>query len=151
MSLLGEGNGVDLHPSHHWIATSIYGEFTLANDDNSRKTRLSPQASSEHADAQSRPQVSREMLPVHWQARIYLSNAIFECTSFVKRLPPKTANLNSTSTTKTRTNKCTRRLRYPERLLLKLTYKASKNKYTTDEDKKNQIHSQIKIHLMNIT
>ena len=32
-----------------------------------------------------------------------------------------------------------------------MKYKVLRNKYTTDEDKKSQIHSQIKIHLMNIT
>ena len=53
---------------------------------------------------------------------------------------------------KTRTNKYTHRSRYTERTLLKLKntkklkYKVSKNKHTTDEDKNNQIHSQIKIH-----
>ena len=91
--------------------------------------RLSPQASSEQADAQSRPQVST-----------------LECTSPAKKFPLKTANLNSTSTTKTRRNKYTRRLRYPERTLLKLKntkklkYKVSKNKHTADEDNNNQIH-----------
>ena len=86
----------------------------------SRKPRTRPQASSEQADAQSRPQVSREMLPIHCHVWTCLSNATLECTSPAKRFPLKTANLNSTSTTKTRTNKYTRKLRYTERTLLKL-------------------------------
>ena len=114
-----------------------------------------------------RSQVSRQMPRVDhkWVRRCCLSwtclfNATLECTSPAKRFPLKTANLKSTSTTKTRTNKYTRRLRYAGRTLLKLIntkklkYKVSKNKHTTDEDKDNQIHSQIKIHnehLMKIT
>ena len=49
-----------------------------------------------------------------------LSNATLECTSPAKRFPLNNANLNSTSTTKTRTNKYTRRLSYTERTLLNL-------------------------------
>ena len=124
----------------------------------SRKTRLSPQTSIEQADAQSRPQVSKEMLPVHWQDWTCLSNATLECTSPAKRIPLKAAIMNSTFTTKTRANKYTHRLKYGERTLLKnwkiqkkLKYKVSKNKHKTDENKNNQIHLQIKIQLMNIT
>ena len=64
--------------------------------------------------------------------------------------------MSSTPTTKTRTYKYTRRLRYTEGTLLKLKirknlkYTVSENKHT-DKDKNNQIHSQIKMHLMNIT
>ena len=63
--------------------------------------------------------------------------------------------LNSTSTTKIKTNKYTRRLRYiiyTWRTLLKLAkykklnYELSKNKHTTDEDKNNEIQLQFKIH-----
>ena len=43
-------------------------------------------------DYSCRPQVSREMLPVHCQASTCLSNATLECTSPAKRLPPKTVN-----------------------------------------------------------
>ena len=99
------------------------------------------QASNEPADAQKNPQVSTEMLPVHCHTLTSLSNATFECTTPGERFPLKTANLNSTSTTKTRTNKYTRRLRYTARTLLKLkntkklNYKVSKNKHTNDEDK----------------
>ena len=51
-----------------------------------------PQASSEEADVQSKPQVSREMLPIHCRARTCLSNATLECTSPAKRFPLKTVN-----------------------------------------------------------
>ena len=94
------------------------------------------------------------MLPVHCQAWSCLSIVPLECTSPTKRFPPKTANekkllptqsltciltdnqwtllkltntikeLDSTSTTKTKTNNYTRRLRYimnTWRTLLKLT------------------------------
>ena len=63
--------------------------------------------------------------------------------------------INISITTKTKTNKCTGRLRYITntwRTLLrlvntkKLNCKVSKNKHTTDENKNNQIHSQINIH-----
>ena len=82
----------------------------------SRKTGLPPQVSSEQPDAQSRPQVGREMLPIHCHAWTCLSNATPECTSPTKRFPLKTASLNSTSTTKTRTNKCTCRLTLRRRI-----------------------------------
>ena len=71
-------------------------------------------------------------------------------------LPKKYKNLNSTSTTKTKTNKYTRRLRYTWKTLLKLKnteklkYVVSKNTRTTNKDKNNQIHSHIKIHLNDI-
>ena len=58
----------------------------------SKETRLRDQASSEQADAQSRPQVSREMLPVHCHAWTCLSIITLECTSPAKRFPPKTVN-----------------------------------------------------------
>ena len=57
-----------------------------------RKIGLQRQASSEHADAQSRHQVSREMLLVHWQAWICLSIVTHEYTLTTKRFPPKTVN-----------------------------------------------------------
>ena len=50
------------------------------------------QASSEQANAQSRRQVSREMLLVHWQAWACLSIVTLECTSPAKRFPPKSVN-----------------------------------------------------------
>ena len=84
----------------------------------SREMPFLRQTSSEQADAQSRPQVRREMLSVHWEAWTWLCIVTLECKSLVKRFPPKTANLNSTSTTKTRRNKYARRLRYTERTLL---------------------------------
>ena len=115
---------------------------------------------SEQADAQSRSEVSR-LLPIHCHNWICLSNATLECTPPVKRFPSKTANennflstqsltfiitvnqwtflkltiaikkLNSTSTTKTKTNKYNRRLRCTWRTLLKLknTKKTWSTKY----------------------
>ena len=56
--------------------------------------RLLSQASNKQADAQSRPQVSREMLPIHCHAWTCLSIVAFECTSPAKRFPPKTVNEN---------------------------------------------------------
>ena len=50
------------------------------------------QASSEQADAQSRPQVSREMLPIHCHVGACLSIVTLECTYPAKRFPPKTIN-----------------------------------------------------------
>ena len=58
----------------------------------SRKTRVPPQGSSEQADGQSSPQVSREMLPIHCLAWTCLSIVKLECTSPAKRFPPKTVN-----------------------------------------------------------
>ena len=131
----------------------------------SRKTPLSLQDPRKQADAQSRSQVSRQMLPIHCHAWTCLFIVTFECTSPTKRFPPKTAKwkeipsnptntkkLNSAPTTKTKTNKYTRRLWCTWRTLLtlkntkKLKYKLWKNKHTNDKDKNNQIHSQIKIH-----
>ena len=50
----------------------------------SRKTPLSSQASNEQTDAQNRPQVSREMLPVLRQAWACLSIVTLACTSPAK-------------------------------------------------------------------
>ena len=102
----------------------------------SRKTRLQPQVSREQADAQSRPQVNREILPIHCHTWTCLSIFTLECTSPAKRFRPKTANekkffciqqykkkkkkMSSTSATKTKTNKYARILRYTWRTLLKL-------------------------------
>ena len=131
-----------------------------------------------------RPQVSREMLPVHCHAWTYLSIVTLECTSPAKRFLPKTVNekkvlttqslafilienqytllkltntikkLSSTSTTKTKTSKYTHILRYKKLWQIQKTeLQVSKNKHKTNEDKNNQIHSQIKIdneHLENI-
>ena len=58
----------------------------------SRKPRILPQASSEQADAQSRPQVSRQMLPIHFHSWTCLSIVMLESTSCAKRFPPKTLN-----------------------------------------------------------
>ena len=58
----------------------------------SRKTRLRRQTSNDQADAQSRSQVSKEMLPIRCHGCSGLSNAMVECTSPVKRFPPKIAN-----------------------------------------------------------
>ena len=52
-----------------------------------RKTRVQSQTSSEQADAQSRPQVSREMLPIHCNAWTCLSIVTLEYTSLVRFLP----------------------------------------------------------------
>ena len=99
----------------------------------SRKTRLQPQVLREQADVQSRPQVNREMLPIHFNAWSSLSIFTLEWTSPAKRFPPKTANeknsfisnkykkkMSSTSATKTKTNKYVRTLRCAWRTLLKL-------------------------------
>ena len=57
----------------------------------SRKMPLLPrQASSEQEDGQSRPQVSRQMLPIHCHA--YLLIVTLECTSPAKGFPPKNFN-----------------------------------------------------------
>ena len=66
--------------------------FTYRCTNSSRKTGLRPHASGEQADAQSRPQVSREMLPVHCHAWTCLSIATLECTSPAKRFPSKTVD-----------------------------------------------------------
>ena len=58
----------------------------------SRKTRVQGQASSEQADAQGKPQVCREMLPIHCRTRTCLSNATLECTSPAKRFSLTTVN-----------------------------------------------------------
>ena len=93
----------------------------------------------------ARPQVSRQMprVGLKWVGRCclswtHLSSATLECTSPVKRFPVRTANLNNTSATKTRTIKYTHRLRYPWWTLLKLSniknkqqfYDGEKNKHT---------------------
>ena len=58
----------------------------------SRKMPLLLQVSGEQADTQSRPQVRREMLPIHCHDWTCLLIFTLECTSPAKRLPPKTAN-----------------------------------------------------------
>ena len=58
----------------------------------SRKMPVRMQALSEQANAQSRPQVCREMLPIHCHAWTCLSIVTLECTSPAKRFPPKTVN-----------------------------------------------------------
>ena len=108
-----------------------------------------------------RPQMGRQMSRVglKWVGTCCLSwtclpNVTLECTSLAKRFPLKTANLNNTSTTKTRTNKYTRRLRYTERTLLKMkNIKTWTTKYQRINTKpmKTKIYSQIKMHLKNIT
>ena len=55
-----------------------------------RKMRVMPQASSEQA--QTRPQVSREMLPILCHAWTCLSIARLECISPAKRFPQKIFN-----------------------------------------------------------
>ena len=57
-----------------------------------KETLLQPQASSEQADAVSRPQVNREVLPIHCQAWACPSIVTLECTSPAKRFPPKIVN-----------------------------------------------------------
>ena len=57
-----------------------------------RKTRVRNQASSEQSDAQSRPQVSREMLTIHCHAWTCLTIVTLECMSPAKRFPLKTVN-----------------------------------------------------------
>ena len=101
---------------------------------------LRSQASSEQADAQKRAQVSREMLPIldmpiHCHAWVYIicleipaKNCRWKEISFYRITDREATNI-------TKINK-----------YKKLTYKVSKNKHATDEDKNNQIHSQIKIH-----
>ena len=91
------------------------------------------QTSSEQADAQSRPQVSSEMLPIHCRAWTCLSNATLDCTSPAKRFSPKTVN---------------------EKKLLSTQQILKTEQHFYNEDKNKQVHSQIKIHneqLKNIT
>ena len=54
--------------------------------------RLQFQGSSEQADTQSRPQMSREMLPAHYHAWTCLFIVTLECTSPAKIFPTKTVN-----------------------------------------------------------
>ena len=54
--------------------------------------RVLLQASSEQLDEQSRPQVSRKMLPIHCHDLTCLSIATLECRSSAKRFPPKAVN-----------------------------------------------------------
>ena len=79
-------------PIETQLETSLFVLYYLNRACSNRKVGLRPQVSSEHADAHSRPQVSREMLPVHCHAWTCLSIVALECTSPVKRFPPKTAN-----------------------------------------------------------
>ena len=65
---------------------------SLAEIGSSRKTRVQLQASSEQADDQIRPQVSKEILPIHCHAWTWLSIVTLECTSPTKRFLPKTVN-----------------------------------------------------------
>ena len=58
----------------------------------SSKMPVGMQASSEQVDAQSRPEVSREMLYIYCHAWTCLSIVTLECTSPAKRFSPKTAN-----------------------------------------------------------
>ena len=53
---------------------------------------LRGQASSEQAEPQSSPQVSREILPIHCHPWKCLSNATLECASHAKTFPAKTVN-----------------------------------------------------------
>ena len=58
----------------------------------SRKMPFRSQVSSGEADAQCRPQVSRQMLSIHCHDWTCLFIAILECTWPAKRFPPKTVN-----------------------------------------------------------
>ena len=58
----------------------------------SKETPLQPQASSEDADDQGSPQMSRKILPVHCQAWTCLSIVTLECTSPANRFLPKAVN-----------------------------------------------------------
>ena len=79
-------------PIETQLETSLFVLYYLNRACSNRKVGLRPQVSSEHAVAHSRPQVSREMLPVHCHAWTCLSIIALECTSPVRRFPPKTAN-----------------------------------------------------------
>ena len=60
-----------------WLTFYRYSKSS-ERESSCRKTRVSPQPPSEQADAQSRPRVSREMLPVHWKAWTCLSIVTLE-------------------------------------------------------------------------
>ena len=68
--------------------------MNLANTNQQKQQESETIASSEQADAQSRPQVKRQMLPIHCHAWTCLSIVKLECISFAKRLPLKTVNEN---------------------------------------------------------
>ena len=58
----------------------------------SKETRLLLQASSEQADTESRPQLSREILPIHCQAWTCPYIVMLNYTSPAKRFLPKIVN-----------------------------------------------------------
>ena len=58
----------------------------------SKETGLLLQASNEQADSESRPQVSREVLPIHCQAWTCPSIVMLNYTSPAKRFLPKIVN-----------------------------------------------------------
>ena len=96
----------------------------------SKETPLRSQTSSEQADAQSRTQVSREMLPVHCHAWKFLSIVTLECTSPAERFPPKIVN---------------------EKKFLSIQQIQKNWTALLQRILNRQVHSQIKIHLKKIT
>ena len=113
----------------------------------SRKISLPPQASSEQADAQSRPQVSREMLPVHCHAWTCLSTVTLECALPAKRFPPQTVNEKEYPT-----QSLSFILTENQWTLLKLTNTIKNLTALLQQRQKNKrAQSQIKIHLKNTT
>ena len=130
----------------------------------SKKRRIRAQASREQADAQSRPQVSREMLPIHCHAWTCLSIIMLECTSPAKWFPPKTEKKRKempkrNSFLPNKYKKWIALLRRSTKQIWTLQKLANTEKPKTEQhfyskDKNNQVHSQIKIHkehLKNIT
>ena len=95
-----------------------------------KKTGLRFQASGEQADAYSKPQVSREMLPIHGHAWTCLSSAMFQCASPAKKFSPKIANEKNFLSTQ------------------QIQKKMEQQFYI--EEKNKQVHLQIKMHLKNI-
>ena len=58
----------------------VFHDQCLKNSNKiSRKTRIRVQTSKERADSQSRLQVIREMLPIHYHAWTWLSIVTLEC------------------------------------------------------------------------
>ena len=104
---------------------------------------LQAQASSDQVYAQSKPQVSRQMLPIHCHAGTCWSIVTLECALPAKRSPPKTVNEKKSHSTQSLTFTLTEN-QWP---LLKLTNtikKTEQHSYTKDKNK--QVYSQIKKH-----
>ena len=79
----------DISDHCRWFSADV---SVIFSDCSSRKTRGQAQASSEQADAQSMPQMSKQILPINCHAWTCLSIVTLECTSPAKRFPPKTVD-----------------------------------------------------------